>query len=45
MAGKTFSEVLITSYFKTDQVSFRDILNVHIVNDGLSDLEDAEIYI
>jgi len=49
MVGSTFNEVLMTSYFETETTSnppiFQRKFHVFIVNDGLAELEDAEIFI
>jgi hypothetical protein len=53
MVGSTFNEVLMTSYFgsaisaesTSNPPIFQRKFHVFIVNDGLAELEDAEIFI
>jgi len=48
MVGSTFNEVLMTSYFSIEKSStpiVRRKFHVFIVNDGLRELEGAEIFI
>ena len=45
MVGRTFNEVLLTSYFETKNSTNEKYFNVYIVNDGLRELEEAEIFI
>jgi len=48
MVGSTFNEVLMTSYFEvlntTSHITER-LFHVFIVNDGLAEIENAEIFI